>query len=391
MSNSSEIDTVDLTSSTNPSHLVEKDAFASILAEAQRLESLHLYIERSELLQHLNSLRAVTRNLPAEILSLIFQDICSGEPVEDNADGEGDEEDEEDEEDIEERDEEGEGESEEEDSDESGDESDSDSDAFEFLPPFVALQLSAVCVRWRSVVQSTPSLWGEVHLVPLPGAINEEADLLSLVLRLSKQLPLVISFDFSQVPSRNTISSSYPEGLLLHPSVDEAIAENMHRFQNLNLCCPSTTWISAITHLSSRLVRLRIKTSYQQLPPDDGIEDLCLESCVGLRTLVLDKVFNKIRLPLNPAITDLVFNHMLSTRALQLSSDALIWCPHTSSTFRLIGNDLECHQKSLDQTIKPIVQCQIHPTGPCEILSGKRYTEIGTLLSCSVFMPQRSL
>ncbi|KAJ3568115.1 hypothetical protein NP233_g5920 [Leucocoprinus birnbaumii] len=196
------------------------DEESSLYQRLDQVQSLmgQLLIEKHKLLLRLNSIRSATRNVPSEVLSLIFEEACRGpaqvreEQTEEMP--------------LEE-------------------------------PPMplkdagaiksILLRLGKVSSRWRSVIHSTPRLWAVWSLWLDPYDFKYRVAMMTEYIRLSKNLPLTITlnFDFSEVDEPGDEDWTVPSTL------KSALWENRSRVRTLHLCDPPRYWVQRISTFSS--------------------------------------------------------------------------------------------------------------------------------------------
>ncbi|KAF9447000.1 hypothetical protein P691DRAFT_707537, partial [Macrolepiota fuliginosa MF-IS2] len=132
----------------------EDEEVTIISQETRRIDDLihGLYEERARHLRRLNAIRSSTKSLPPEILTDIFQRVCS---------------------------------------------SDKDSGGKRPKCTFEAFTLGAVSTRWRTVAWNSPQLWNSVVLEPLNKTIADDlVPFLQLYLDNARSAPVNLRLDF---------------------------------------------------------------------------------------------------------------------------------------------------------------------------------------------------
>lgn len=118
--------------------------------------------------------------------------------------------------------------------------------------------LGGVCVRWRQVLFSTPSIWTSVDLVIEPDTVDKASAVLRAFLTYSGELPLAIGLRF-------LMWEFDPRPLIDGPS-DAALHRNTHRIRELYLSSAPDAWIDLLLSLLN-LTCLSLKDAYRELPP----------------------------------------------------------------------------------------------------------------------------
>ncbi|KAF5362095.1 hypothetical protein D9756_002706 [Leucocoprinus leucothites] len=223
-------------------------------------------------LRELNLLQAATRELPSEILSLIFEDsifLNCREPDEDKR--------------------------------------------WESELPVVQV-LGAVCSTWRQVAWSTPALWTDIEIDFKSSDIRPQACLMKLYLENSGELPLSLSLAYEE-------DMTYPvaQTTLVHPLVDKLIEEALWRVVSLHLSYPPSLslWLYHASEMAS-LDRLWIYES--RLTRDFELD---LSNFSSLSVLDMWGVSGDVILPWN-SITRLFLSQIPTEVCAQLLSQ----CPN---------------------------------------------------------------
>lgn len=225
---------------------------------------------QTPVLRKSNTVQPLIHNLPAEILSHIFQLVCSPATFDPLAESE----------------------------------------------PAGSGQWSAhttlnrVCRYWREIMVSTPQLWTHLILHMEPTTFDVAVSLLLRFLNRSGDLPLTLVLSFHH-------DLTIPFDTLIHESVDALLLKSFPRIRRLDLLYPPATWLSPSLPFLNQLTHLRI--GFIQTP-----QLLAFSAFPCLSHLHLVRVWSPIALASPQQITVL---HM-ETTPIDVCAAILPQCPN---------------------------------------------------------------
>lgn len=195
------------------SNLSPEDEVCRLYHQLHDLEIVSdvISVQRIYILRRSNASRALTANLPYELLYAIFEHACLLSRLDSN--------------------------------DESNNSEQRGSDHFQVV-------LAGVSSRWRAIVLSSPLLWTRLSLHFCEHGGRQLANrlaLLRLYLTYSGSTPLDLRFTFSHIPSRQPWPGF---DALIHPIIDNILLANLHRIRDLYLEKASPKWIACTPQLS---------------------------------------------------------------------------------------------------------------------------------------------